>query len=87
VDEKALVRALTEGRIGAAGLDVFAQEPIEKDDPLLGLGNVVLTPHNAVMNQDAITRLAVMNGVQVERALNEVYENVVNPEVLEKAER
>ncbi len=47
VDEPALIRALTEGWIAAAGLDVFEQEPIAPDNPLLKLKNVVVTPHIA----------------------------------------
>ncbi len=46
VDEPALVSALLEGRLGAAGLDVFAAEP-KVPEALLGLDNVVLTPHIA----------------------------------------
>jgi lactate dehydrogenase-like 2-hydroxyacid dehydrogenase len=44
VDEDALVAALVDGRLGAAGLDVFANEP-HVPDALLGLDNVVLLPH------------------------------------------
>ena len=47
VDEKALTEALAEERISGAGLDVFEEEPISKDNPLLGLKNVLLTPHVA----------------------------------------
>jgi D-3-phosphoglycerate dehydrogenase len=47
IDEKALIRALTEGWIAAAGLDVVETEPPAPDNPLLHLDNVVLTPHIA----------------------------------------
>jgi D-3-phosphoglycerate dehydrogenase len=45
VDEQALIDALRAGRIAAAGLDVYAQEPLPAESPLRSLPNVVLTPH------------------------------------------
>ena len=45
IDEKALIRALEEGRIAGAGLDVQETEPPAEDSPLYRLDNVVLTPH------------------------------------------
>jgi D-3-phosphoglycerate dehydrogenase len=47
IDEAALIRALREGWIGGAALDVFEHEPVEPDNPLLTQENVVLTPHVA----------------------------------------
>ena len=45
IDEDALYEALKTGRIGGAGLDVFAKEPLPVDCPLLTLENAIITPH------------------------------------------
>lgn len=47
IDEEAMVRALNEGRIRGAGLDVFEREPLPEDSPLYGMDNVLLSPHCA----------------------------------------
>lgn len=45
IDEPVLIRALNEGWIAGAGLDVFANEPLSKESELWAMGNVILTPH------------------------------------------
>jgi glyoxylate reductase/D-3-phosphoglycerate dehydrogenase len=58
VDERALHRALSDGRIAGAGLDVFEQEPPPADNPLFHLDNVILTAHMAGPTQESnIARL------------------------------
>lgn len=56
IDEKALIDALRQGRIAAAGLDVFATEPVEPGNPLLQLDNVVVTPHVVWYTRDTMRR-------------------------------
>lgn len=53
IDEKALYHALKDKKIGYAGLDVTVQEPIQKDNPLLTLDNVIITPHVAWYSEEA----------------------------------
>jgi phosphoglycerate dehydrogenase-like enzyme len=56
VDEDALVDALRSGQLAAAALDVFAEEPVAPDNPLLGLDNVLLTPHVSWYTADTMAR-------------------------------
>ncbi len=53
IDEHALADAAREGRIGGAGIDVFVKEPATADNPLLGLPNVVVTPHLGASTNEA----------------------------------
>ncbi|MGI3748294.1 MAG: 2-hydroxyacid dehydrogenase [Janthinobacterium lividum] len=64
VDERALIAALQNGQIRAAGLDVFEQEPVSPDSPLLKMDNVVATPHMGSAThetREAMARCAVDN--------------------------
>lgn len=56
VDQPALVEALRTGRLAAAGLDVFADEPTQPDDPILSCPRVVLTPHVAWLTGETLAR-------------------------------
>ena len=58
VDETALIEALQEGKIAGAGLDVFEKEPVDQDNPLLKMDNVVVTPHVAGTTWDTWFRRA-----------------------------
>lgn len=85
IDEKALVKALREGWIAGAALDVFEREPIEPDNPLLELENVILSPHCSDFNEGAGVevdgvRIATENVLKALRG--EVPSHVVNPEAL-----
>ena len=67
VDKEALIDALKNGKIAGAGLDVFHEEPIDPNDPILKLDNVVLTPHSAGQTREAL-----------EKGLSMLVENVKN---------
>ncbi|MHA1960418.1 MAG: 2-hydroxyacid dehydrogenase [Candidatus Thorarchaeota archaeon] len=83
VDEEALADALESGAIGAAGLDVFRREPIEKDSRLLSLTNLVLAPHIGSASYATRSRMAVMCAENLTAALKGTRPpNIVNPEVL-----
>lgn len=56
VDEARLVEALTSGHLRGAGLDVFAEEPLPRGNPLLGLPGVVLAPHIAWLTPETLVR-------------------------------
>jgi len=60
VDQAALIRALQEGWIAGAGLDVFDPEPLPANSPLAKLENVVLSPHMAAHTDEALLRMAMV---------------------------
>ncbi len=59
IDEPALARALRQGHLSAAGIDVFGEEPPAPDNPLFGLPQAVLTPHNAALTAECARRMAL----------------------------
>jgi phosphoglycerate dehydrogenase-like enzyme len=54
VDREALIDALSSGKLGGAGLDVFHDEPVKPGDPLLAMTNVVLSPHHAGQTPEVV---------------------------------
>jgi D-3-phosphoglycerate dehydrogenase / 2-oxoglutarate reductase len=85
LDETALIQCLKERRIAGASLDVFAHEPLEKDNPLIEMDHVILTPHTAALTRECVLRLA-LEAVQATIAVLEGRrpEGMVNPEVLKQ---
>ncbi len=78
LDETALFDALKEGRVGGAGLDVFATEPCT-DSPLFALDNVVATPHLGASTDEAQERAGIAVAVSVRKALaGELVPDAVN---------
>ncbi|MEM2188109.1 MAG: glyoxylate reductase [Nitrososphaerota archaeon] len=83
IDQRALFRALKEGWIAGAGLDVFEKEPIDPDDPLLKLENVVLTPHIGSASHETRSKMAELTATGIIKVLRgERPENLFNPEVM-----
>jgi D-3-phosphoglycerate dehydrogenase len=84
VDHGALLRALREGRIAGAALDVFDPEPLEVDHPLLRQPNLVATPHVAFYSEESLVDLEVRAAENVAAILDgRMPASVVNSEVLE----
>lgn len=67
VDKESLITTLQQGKIAGAGIDVYHKEPIEADDPILKLNNVILTPHSAGQTPEVLDKgvgMAVENVVK-----------------------
>lgn len=83
INEADLAEALKSGKVAGAALDVYPTEPPPADDPLIGLPNVVHTPHLAASTEDAQIVVAVDAAkLIVDALLNGKYNNVVNPAAL-----
>ncbi|HET7676390.1 MAG TPA: D-2-hydroxyacid dehydrogenase [Candidatus Limnocylindrales bacterium] len=82
VDERALVRALREGRIGGAVLDTFRDEPLPPDSPLYEAPNLILTPHTSWSSGRVLDRSIELFCENLRRfARGEPLRNVVDPEL------
>ena len=81
VDDRALIRALREGRIGGAALDAFAEEPLPPTSPYWELPNVIVTPHTAWSSGRVLDRSVELFCDNLRRfAAGEPLRNVVDPE-------
>jgi D-3-phosphoglycerate dehydrogenase len=84
IDESALLKALREGEIAGAGLDVFEPEPPKHENPLLHLPNVVVTPHMAGWSDEAVYREQKEAALEIKLVLEgESPRYPINPEALE----
>lgn len=86
IDQRALTEVLLERRIAGAALDVFEQEPIDSNDPLLALDNVILSPHAICWTDELFRgngRAACRSILDV--AAGRVPQDVVNRDVLTQA--
>jgi len=86
VDEPALIQALKAKRIAGAGLDVFEQEPIAPDNPLLSMEQVIVSPHSLCWTDECFHAIAsdgLTSLVDVARSKRPAY--LVNPAVLNVA--
>src|SRR5699024_2593315 len=79
IDDTALAKAVKSGDIAGAGVDVFEQEPPSKDYVLLGIENIIVTPHTAASTKESLSRMSVgsarniiqfLNGKEPENAVN-----------------
>ncbi len=83
IDGAALATALAEGQIEAAALDVTEKEPIDPDDPLLGLPNCIVTPHIAGFSPVFLGQCPIRQAENVTRVLTgEMPHGIANPEAI-----
>lgn len=88
VDEAALVEALRAGKLAGAGLDVFDPEPPSPSNPLLGMENVVATPHSAGYSDDCLRKVeSQMTEEILDFLKGKRPDNLVNPQVWDSAAR
>jgi len=86
VDEAALIRALDEGWIRGAGIDVFEQEPVQNDNPLLKMDNVILSPHALAQTDQTTSHMwQIIVNQMATLVRGEIPTTLVNKEVLDSA--
>ncbi|MFJ2621189.1 C-terminal binding protein [Glutamicibacter sp. NPDC087344] len=86
VDTQAVVRALESGKLYGAGLDVFEQEPLPADAPILRQPNAVLTPHAAWYSEESYTELKSRTVQNIaDYLLGRTPRNIYNPDALKLA--
>jgi len=79
IEEEALAKAIRDNRIAMAAVDVFTKEPPPEDHPLLGLPNLIVTPHLGANTREAQKNVSVIIAQQVISVLKgESYEHAVN---------
>jgi D-3-phosphoglycerate dehydrogenase len=85
INDSDLANAINDGKVAGAALDVYEFEPPAPDHPLIGMKNVITTPHLAASTTDAQVNVAIEAAQLVVDALTTgTYQNVCNPDVLNK---
>jgi glycerate dehydrogenase len=77
INEKELSQVLYQNKIAGAALDVLSTEPPEKNNPLIGLPNCIITPHNAWMSKEARQRIMDITGANIDAFLKGTPQNTV----------
>ena len=86
VDEKALIATMQGKKIAGAATDVFEQEPVAPDNPLLSMDNVIVTPHSLCWTDECFHNMASIGLKSIVDVLNNQRpEYLVNPAVLQHA--
>lgn len=77
IGESALIKALQNGKIAGAGLDVFSEEPPRDDNPLLKLDNVILTPHSAALTRECVIKM----NTEAARSVVDIFNGIEPPNI------
>ena len=80
INEYDLDRALNEGLIFGAGLDVFSNEPVENNNPLLKNKNIILSPHSATFTDECTSRMSI----ETTKNIIDFFENTLDKSMIVK---